>query len=179
MGALAKYEDGSEFGRNGPDSLTPEQRERWRQKMSAAHGSPEYRLLSRLRREGDCFVYAGSRTECGYGQIGYQGRVVKTHRLAYALLVGAVPDGAHVLHRCDNPPCCNPAHLFLGDNVINIQDRAQKGRSWGGGSAPAIPKHIRDRALALLAEGHGASEIGRMLGVRRRTVVQWKARAKK
>lgn len=49
--------------------------------------------------------------------------------MAWLLARGDIEDGLHVLHRCDNPPCCNPAHLFLGTNVDNIGDRVAKGRS--------------------------------------------------
>lgn len=52
----------------------------------------------------------------------------KTHRIAYALTFGPIPDGMDVLHHCDNPPCCNPNHLFLGTDVDNVRDKLDKGR---------------------------------------------------
>ncbi|MGH0033016.1 MAG: HNH endonuclease [Myxococcota bacterium] len=55
--------------------------------------------------------------------------IFQAHRIAWGLANGADPGDAHVLHRCDNPPCVNPAHLFLGDAAANAQDRHQKGRS--------------------------------------------------
>lgn len=51
------------------------------------------------------------------------------HRQTWVFTHGQIPHGLHVLHRCDNPPCCNPAHLFLGTNLDNIADRVRKGRS--------------------------------------------------
>lgn len=69
----------------------------------------------------------------GYGSIHVGGRAGKrerAHRVAYMLTYGPIPDGQLVLHSCDNPPCCNPAHLFLGDHSDNARDMAQKRRSW-------------------------------------------------
>ena len=57
-----------------------------------------------------------------------------THRVAFELTRGAIPDGLLVCHRCDNPPCCNPAHLFLGTKAHNNSDRHQKGRTVPSGA---------------------------------------------
>ena len=54
------------------------------------------------------------------------------HRLAWALVNGPIPDGLFVCHHCDNPPCCNPAHLFLGTQRVNLADMKAKGRSATG-----------------------------------------------
>lgn len=69
----------------------------------------------------------GKRTR-GYGAAYHNGRQWPASRLAYALAVGAIPPDMCVCHRCDNPPCCNPAHLFLGTVAENARDRARKGR---------------------------------------------------
>ena len=69
----------------------------------------------------------------GYGTIAADstGRLISTHRAAGILTYGPIPDGLHVLHTCDNPPCCNPAHLFLGTPQMNTDDMISKGRaSW-------------------------------------------------
>lgn len=94
------------------------------------------RLLARLSRPSDdaCWVWTGFRDRKGYGQIALDGRRGVhgyTHRVAWELHNGPIPDGLWVLHRCDNPPCCNPAHLFLGTAADNNRDMAAKGRHVG------------------------------------------------
>jgi len=64
----------------------------------------------------------------GYGQFGFKNKVVRSHRVAWELTFGPIPSGLHVLHRCDNRKCVNPAHLFLGTNKDNVNDRELKGR---------------------------------------------------
>lgn len=56
------------------------------------------------------------------------GRNIRVHRMSYAIKYGKVPEGKLVCHHCDNPPCVNPNHLFLGDNGANIRDAINKGR---------------------------------------------------
>lgn len=57
---------------------------------------------------------------------------MQSHRFSWFLEKGAVPKNMCVLHKCDNPSCCNPNHLFLGTNMDNVKDRVKKGRSSGG-----------------------------------------------
>lgn len=91
--------------------------------------APSNRLAAGLvQRSTGCIEWTGSRTGDGYGQIFANGRTVKTHRLAWELVNGPIPDGLIVCHTCDNPPCCNVNHLFLGTHRDNAQDKERKRR---------------------------------------------------
>lgn len=70
--------------------------------------------------------------EVGYGTIGGGNSKKLAHRVAYEQAFGPIPSGRMVLHRCDNPPCVSPDHLFLGDHASNARDMVAKGRHRGG-----------------------------------------------
>lgn len=91
--------------------------------------TPEFvaRFWARVEKSDGCWVWIGARTTAGYGET-WQGRVLYTHRVAYELTIGPIPADLHVLHRCDNPPCCRPDHLFAGTHADNMRDMFAKGR---------------------------------------------------
>ena len=75
-----------------------------------------------------CWTWTAALDGKGYGQFpSIYGR--GAHRTGYALANGPIPPGIHVLHRCDNPPCVRPGHLFLGTPGDNMKDMVTKGRS--------------------------------------------------
>ncbi len=78
---------------------------------------------------GPCWIWTGRKTSQGYGRLGE--RYANIHRLSWQIHNGNIPDGLCVLHRCDNPPCVNPAHLFLGTYTDNARDMVSKGRNRG------------------------------------------------
>lgn len=82
------------------------------------------------KTEGGCMVWTKSKNADGYGLLSWKSRADKAHRVAYELANGPIPEGMKVLHRCDNPPCCNPAHLFVGTQADNVKDCLSKGRAW-------------------------------------------------
>lgn len=75
-----------------------------------------------------CREWDLGRNRGGYGQSSFRRKGVGAHRLSYAAFNGVVKQGLYVLHRCDNPPCINPKHLFLGTDLDNVRDMLKKGR---------------------------------------------------
>ena len=101
--------------------------------------SDKARFFAKVSRgaPGECWVWSGGRKDSrqGYGAFGVRDRttgrwrILRAHRVAWLIVNGPIPEGMCVCHRCDNPPCCNPAHLFLGTHSENMRDMANKGRS--------------------------------------------------
>lgn len=79
--------------------------------------------------ESGCWEWSTGRNSDGYGRVWYKGKITLAHRAAWDGLCGPIPQGLWVLHKCDNPPCVNPDHLFIGDRKDNMRDCASKGRS--------------------------------------------------
>lgn len=108
---------------------------------------PEH-FWGKIERGGadECWAWRANRNQSGYGlfDIRIDGRrtSVGAHRKAWELTNGPIPDGLLVMHRCDNPPCCNPAHLMLGTFKDNSADMVAKGRN-----AKTISTHGRVRKL--------------------------------
>ena len=89
-----------------------------------------------IQGPNDCWLWTRGRTGShkGAGQYGrtrYYGVADLTHRVAYRLAIGDIPDGLHVLHHCDTPLCCNPAHLRTGTVADNMRDKVERGRQRG------------------------------------------------
>jgi hypothetical protein len=82
---------------------------------------------------GPCWEWNGGKYESGYGQVSTPGDISRpAHRMAYIAWVGPLEDGQHACHKCDNPPCMNPSHIFPGTRKDNMQDCAQKDRTCHG-----------------------------------------------
>lgn len=91
------------------------------------------RFWARVAKLGDheCWEWQGWRVNGGYGRFKHERRCVYAHRFSYTLHFGSLADNLDVCHRCDNPSCVNPAHLFTGTHLDNMKDMSAKGRRSG------------------------------------------------
>jgi hypothetical protein len=120
---------------------------------------------------GPCWIWTGGCNSKGYGELkwsGERGRVL-AHRASWEIAFGPVPEGMKVLHRCDNPPCVRPSHLFVGTQADNVRDMASKdrGAACPGEANPNAKLSGEDveRIRKDLAEGASASDLARRHGV--------------
>lgn len=140
------------------------------------------RLLGHMRpADNGCWVWTGARNRGGYGVIGNGRRsdgTILVHRAAWLEWRGPIPEGMVVCHRCDNPPCFNPDHLFLGTYADNNRDMAAKRRHWLHVRPDAAPRGMShgnarltdDDVRAIRAaydRGESVTSIARRLGMSR------------
>jgi len=93
--------------------------------------SIEYRMkknIIKTNNENECWEWIGRMNCDGYGGITYKYKEEKSHRMAWMLQIGDIPANMCVCHKCDNPSCCNPNHLFLGTHSDNMIDSLKKDR---------------------------------------------------
>lgn len=125
---------------------------------------------------GGCWEWPLScNKQTGYGQFNPTASTVRsTHRVSYELFNGPIPEGLHVCHECDNRPCFNPKHLFLGTRVDNMQDMCQKGR-WTPRTLPTGEAHhnakLTEVAVKMIRETDlSAPKLAKLLGVDKSTI---------
>lgn len=131
-------------------------------------------LLRRKKFEGDkgCWPWPGARGKAGYGRI-YEGsrgasKTFFTHRLSWELHNNMpVPEGLCVLHTCDNPPCINPAHLYVGTQNDNVQDREHRGRTAHGAAYPhfRLTGAVRNTIIGLYENGLSTRQVAKRVGL--------------
>lgn len=135
-------------------------------------------LLSKnFHHNGECMEWAGQRTRAGYGVVSFEGGQHYVHRLSFEASHGEIPQGHGVLHRCDNPPCFNPAHLFSGTQKDNGADMVAKGRARNGGFfGSMVGTAVLDEGRVLeirrlRREGFSYAKIGRIFGLGSTTIL--------
>lgn len=83
----------------------------------------------RVDKTDYCWNWVGSKRR-GYGRFMFRDKIIGTHRISYIIHKGEIPKGMLICHKCDNPSCVNPDHLFLGTHKDNAHDCVIKGRKW-------------------------------------------------
>lgn len=121
------------FGCDKMMSLTPCQQRRNRKFCSLeckrqAHPSKRFWLGVDRKTPGECWPWKRASFVNGYGCFRVKHNNILAHRFAWQDTNGPIPDGKMICHSCDNPPCCNPAHLFPGTAQDNVDDMTRKGR---------------------------------------------------
>lgn len=106
-----------------------------------------------VRGRDECWKWTGSLDTKGYGRLNIGSSTFKAHRLSLFLRDQTGPRNMCALHRCDNPPCCNPDHLFWGTKVDNVRDRHEKGRN-ARGDRSGLRVHPERRAFGIRNGAH-------------------------
>jgi hypothetical protein len=132
------------------------------------------RFMAKVQVTDGCWLWTASARTDGYGQfrhLGYGTTPGATHRLSYEHHVGPIPEGMHVLHRCDVKRCVRPDHLYVGDRSDNMQDAADRGLNRRPGGFTNLTS--RERESIRLATG-SLAEIAAATGRSKATV--WRVR---
>lgn len=126
------------------------------------------RFNAKLRIDGDCLIWTGGKTPKGYGVIGYGPRrthvSLYTHRLALWFATGQDAGASLVMHSCDNPACCNAAHLSLGTYLDNTHDMLAKERESRGEDHPGA-KLSEDDVRAIRKDPRSLNDLAAVYGV--------------
>jgi hypothetical protein len=140
--------------------------------------SPAAKFFERVEvRDTGCWEWVGPVDQCGYGVLSYLGRRTMAHRAMVMLLGIIIPPGKIIMHKCDNPPCVNPAHLRVGTHHANHLDCVRKGRyvvthGEAHGGSKLTARDVRKLRKMYAAGLENPSELGRRFGVHRNTALK-------
>ena len=133
----------------------------------------EERFWRKVRKTDNCWEWESSKDRQGYGYFSEKGRTIRSHKMAYVLCIGPIPIDTCVCHKCDNPSCVNPSHLFLGTKRDNTRDCRAKGRNAFGerhGEHKLTDIQVRE----IRASTESGSVLGRRYGITRQYASQLK-----
>lgn len=133
------------------------------------------RFWAYTEKRGDCLVWTGAVNKNGYGCIRINGKSITASRKAFELSKGKIPNGLFILHRCDNPLCVNPEHLFAGTHRDNMHDRDSKGRMGGVAISSKGEGNVKAKltavdVLTIRSSAEGSRKLGKQYGVDRVTI---------
>lgn len=125
---------------------------------------PDVWFWPKVEKTDSCWLWRGEITKDGYGRTGAKkdGSTRGAHRIAWELTNGPIPDGLFVLHKCDNPPCVRPEHLFLGTQADNRRDCVAKGRQPRGSAARK--SSLTEEDVVEIRQRHESGETATSLG---------------
>lgn len=135
----------------------------------------EERLMRRVLKTDECWIFTGSLASTGYGQLTIRGKVRSAHRIAYEVFKGPILNG-EICHTCDNRACVNPDHLIDADRTWNMRDCSRKGRlkiphfSGERSSRAILSQADVDNIRRMISEGHQQKIIATKYGVCKSTI---------
>lgn len=127
----------------------------------------------RVGEKDECWPWLLSKHKCGYGRYQVNGCFIGSHRIAFILTFGPMERGICACHKCDNPSCCNPDHLFPGTRSENNSDMRSKLRHNIGernGSAVLTPELVQEIRKKYIPNVHGCFKLAKEFGVNHMTI---------
>lgn len=132
----------------------------------------EARFWSKVIKTDGCWWWNARKLDAGYGMF-HMGETMKVaHRVAYELMIGKIPDGMFACHKCDNPSCVNPEHLFIGTHKDNMHDRMLKGgfKMCGGNNTRRLSESAKEEIRNTQIVRGVISQLARKFNVARVTI---------
>jgi hypothetical protein len=142
-------------------------------RKSKQYHTPDYISATADPPVGECIIGVGwPVTRYRYQQTRRDSRDQYTHRMVWEDEHGEIPEGMEVCHKCDNPPCCNLDHLFLGTRQDNVEDAKRKGRVVHGGRCynTRLTEETAVYAMARMLFGETQQSIGQSIGVQQQVL---------
>ena len=131
------------------------------------------RFMKNVRRSDGCWEWTGAKDDKGYGLFWLKGSAKRAHRLMVEMHTGLKPEGAVILHSCDNPSCVNPEHLSVGTQRDNVLDMHTKCRAASKvGTLNGASKLDEATVLAIKSSCDGHTALGRRYGVSKTTIMR-------